>query len=243
MSKSNSSGGNWVTINGAHILIGADGTVNKGPSSLVGKRMGGAKDGSLINVQDTISLMSAKADLRNQLKKNKEEAKQIERKKRLEEAKEGHSRSFEAYCKRFGVDPQSPNAQIEVYGRLLKQQTAERDAKLEAKKQRIDQEVAKGYRVYQGLPVPLKYFRGNSATSVTQEPRLTPEGVKAVNATIRSNPKTWTVVPPNALARAMAPVLEKAGVSPRYQDFAIGVLKSGGTLETAVATAKKYQKK
>ena len=32
-----SSTGNWVTINGVHVLIGATGKVEKGPKNLIGK--------------------------------------------------------------------------------------------------------------------------------------------------------------------------------------------------------------
>ena len=35
-SKSSSAGGNWVTINGVHVLIGANGKITKGPAKFIG---------------------------------------------------------------------------------------------------------------------------------------------------------------------------------------------------------------
>lgn len=58
MSKS-SSGGNWVTINGVHVLIGGSGTIIKGPASLVGKTY---KDGEIQNVTKTGYKKRTKSD-------------------------------------------------------------------------------------------------------------------------------------------------------------------------------------
>lgn len=83
-----SSGGNWVTINGVHVLIGANGAITKGPSHLVGKTLNNlasdaprnagsnqAKSTRLENYQGAISLMSAQADARRYKKEVEEQKK------------------------------------------------------------------------------------------------------------------------------------------------------------------------
>ena len=92
-----SSDGNWVTINGVHVLIGATGKVEKGPKNLIGKTydyaLSSAKGNSVpnqfkdtrvsntVNVGDYVSLQSARADF----KKVKETANNIEKQKKYVE--------------------------------------------------------------------------------------------------------------------------------------------------------------
>lgn len=59
--SSSSSGGNWVTINGVHILIGANGKIEKGPAKFIGS-----------TVDDMKKSGKSTADRKAELQKKKE---------------------------------------------------------------------------------------------------------------------------------------------------------------------------
>ena len=94
-----SSTGNWVTINGAHVLIGATGKVEKGPKNLIGKTYDTAlstasgnrvpdpftdtRTSNTVNVGNYSSLSSARADAKNVKKQAKEIEKERKEKERI----------------------------------------------------------------------------------------------------------------------------------------------------------------
>lgn len=73
----------WRTINGTHVYLSGKGTIMKGPASLVGQKASDiqGQGGKLLYLQSSISEMSAKADYQKTLKKTKEEAKYVSRKR------------------------------------------------------------------------------------------------------------------------------------------------------------------
>ena len=94
-----SSTGNWVTINGVHVLIGATGKVEKGPKNLIGKTYDKAlstasgnsvsdpftdtRTSNTVNVGNYSSLSSVRADMKSTKKKAKELEKEERRLERL----------------------------------------------------------------------------------------------------------------------------------------------------------------
>lgn len=81
MAKSSASaGGNWVTINGVHVLIGANGKIEKGPAKFIGSTVADMKGGSSKSVAERKAELQKKKETKAETPK-KETTKKTETKK------------------------------------------------------------------------------------------------------------------------------------------------------------------